>query len=104
MFPITLAADDAVLALQDSLAAHSYIVAACIAVLILAPLILKAFKVNVPLLDPLLGVLLGVAKSFAKKPAPPVSMITAPPDPLPEVKGVEDVAKVIDINELKPKP
>ncbi len=57
---------DALSALTDALAQHSWVVAACVAVLILAPLLLKAFNVKVPFLDPIVNVLLGIAKSFGK--------------------------------------
>ncbi len=91
---------DAIAALSEALASHSYIVAAVVAVLVLAPLLLKAFKVNVPFLDPILSVLLKVAQSFVK--SKPVVNPAEPPKP---VDGVDQVAQVHDINELKgPKP
>ncbi len=89
-------APDTLLALQEALASHSWVVAAVIGVLILAPLILTAFGVKVPFLEPLVNVLIAVAKSFNKKPTAPA----APPEP---VKGTGAVAEVHDINELKNK-
>ena len=87
--------DDVLVALTDALTSQSYIVAGLVAVLILAPLLLKAFGVKVPFLDTIVKVLLAVAKSFSK------------PKPVehPPAEGVDEVAKVHDINELKgPRP
>ncbi len=86
---------DALSALTDALSTGSWIVAACVAVLILAPLILKAFGVKVPFLDPIVLVLLSVAKSFSK---PKEAAASVPAKP---AEGVGDVAQVHDINELK---
>ncbi len=85
---------DVLSALLDALANRSWIVAAIVGVLLLVPIVLKAFKVNVPLLDPIVEILLKVVKSFAKKPA-------APSEPAKPAEGVDEVAEVHDINELK---
>ncbi len=86
---------DAISALTDALNTSSFVVAACVAVLILAPLLLKAFGVKVPFLDPIVVVLLSVAKSF-NKPKEAAASVPAKP-----VEGVGNIAEVHDINELK---
>lgn len=89
---------DALQTLTDALGMHStlgYVVAGVLAVLILLPLLLKALGKNVPILDAVIVFLFGLLKSLVKKRE--VEVVKAEV----EEKGVDGVAQVHDINELK---
>ncbi len=81
--------------LQDYLAASQWVPASVVAVLILVPLVLKALGKSVPVLDPIMQVAFDLLKKLAPK-KDPVKVV-----PPAEQPGVEKVAKVVPIEELK---
>lgn len=74
MFDFLMLADAASHATQDvqsGLDAHNWLLVAAGGVVLVAPIVLKAFGVNIPILDPLLDAGLSLLeKATAKAPAP----------------------------------
>lgn len=81
--------------LQDYLAASQWVPASIVAVLIIVPLILKALGKKVPVLDPIIQVAFELLQKMAPKKDP--AKVATPA----EQPGVEKVAKIVPIEELK---
>lgn len=96
---------DVIATVRDALAAHAtagYIVAGVAVVILLIPIVLKAFGKNIPLVDLALDMVLTVAKSFIPKPKP-VDVVGTPEQKAAEAAqpGAKAVGDVVDINSLK---
>ncbi len=87
------ASADAAQLLHDSIANHGYLVAALAAVLVLVPIVLKAFGKSLPFVDGLLEAAVGALKAFSKPKVVPV-----PTEP--EKAAEPGVANVVDIKKL----
>ncbi len=59
--------DDIMTLIHDALANHGWVVAGIAAVVLIVPMILRAFKINVPFLDTVLGVLLQLLREVERK-------------------------------------
>ncbi len=86
--------DDVAQLLHDALANHGWIVAGVCAVLLIAPMVLKAFNVNVPFLDTILGVLVKILRDVETKQEAAKAKANA------EAPGIAAVGNVVGIDEL----
>jgi hypothetical protein len=96
MFDFLMLADAASHATQDvqsGLADHNILLIVAGGVVLVAPVVLKAFGVNVPFLDPLLDAGLSLLeKATTKTPAPP-------PDPAQAKADLQKIADKVDASQ-----